>query len=76
MELNMSSTWASIDIAMQFLRPSAKYQLEGTTFTVWADPRPQPSWEEVLDTMEKIRQFEASINTLYLEDYLSQEKAA
>ena len=70
------SKWASIDIAMQFLRPGAKYQLEGTRFTIWADPRPCPSWEEVLDTMEKIRQFEASINTLYLEDYLPKEQAA
>lgn len=72
----MESKWASIDIAMQFLRPSAKYQLEGTKFTIWADPRPVPSWEEVLQTMESIRQFESSLNTIYLEDYLPQEQVA
>ena len=61
---------AGIDTALKLLRPDAKYQLRGNKFDFWNDPRPQPTWEEIEETVEKIRQFEQSINTIYLEDYL------
>lgn len=60
---------AAIDVAITLLRPGAKFQLGNNKFTIWDDPRPEPSWEEVLETIEKIRAFESSINTIYLEDY-------
>jgi len=34
--------------------------------TRWEDPRPCPTWEEIQDTIEKIRAFEDSINTILL----------
>jgi hypothetical protein len=56
------------DIAIALLRPGARYQISNNTFSQWDDPRPCPSWEEVLETLEKIKAFEDSINTIYLEE--------
>ena len=33
---------------------------------MWDDPRPKPSVEEVMETIEKIKAFEDSINTILL----------
>lgn len=63
-----------IDTAMQLLRPEAKWEISNTTFTRWEDPRPCPTWEEVMDTMEKIKQFEDSIDTIWLTDYLQEQE--
>ena len=56
-----------IDTAMHLLRPGAKWEFTGGIgFTVWDDPRPCPSVEEVFDVIEKIQKFEDSINTILL----------
>ena len=56
-----------IDTAMHLLRPGAKWEITGGIgFTRWDDPRPQPSMEEVMETVEKIKAFEESINTILL----------
>jgi hypothetical protein len=56
-----------IDTAMHLLRPGAKWEITGGVgFTRWEDPRPQPSMEEVMETIEKIKAFEDSINTILL----------
>lgn len=55
-----------IDTAMHLLRPGAKWEISNTMFTRWEDPRPCPTWEEVVETMEKIKAFEDSINTVWL----------
>jgi hypothetical protein len=55
-----------IDTAMELLRPGAKWEISNTMFTRWDDPRPCPPWEEVQTTMEKIKAFEESINTIWL----------
>lgn len=56
-----------IDSAMHFLRPGAKWEWTGGVgFTRWDDPRPKPSVDEVMETIEKIRAFEESIDTVYL----------
>jgi len=56
-----------IDTAIHLLRPGAKWEWTGGLgFTRWDDPRPQPSVEEVMDTIEKIKAFEDSINTILL----------
>jgi hypothetical protein len=39
-------------------------------FTRWEDPRPCPSIEEVYWVMEKIREFEDSIPTVWLPEQL------
>lgn len=55
-----------IDTAMHLLRPGAKWEISNTMFTRWEDPRPCPTWEEVSETMDKIKAFEDSINTVWL----------
>ena len=47
-----------IDTAMHLLRPGAKWEISNTMFTRWEDPRPCPTMEEVMETMEKIKAFE------------------
>jgi hypothetical protein len=73
-----------IDTAIHLLRPGAKWEWTGGLgFTRWDDPRPQPSFDEVMETIEKIKAFEDSINTILLpeqqkafEDYVTEiEKA-
>ena len=59
-----------IDTAMHLLRPGAKWEISNTMFTRWEDPRPCPTWEEVMDTMEKIKAFEDSINTIWLPEQI------
>ena len=59
-----------IDTAMHLLRPGAKWEISNREFTRWDDPRPCPTWQEVQDTMEKIKQFENSINTIWLPEQI------
>lgn len=59
-----------IDTAMHLLRPGAKWEISNREFTRWEDPRPCPTWQEVQDTMEKIKQFEDSINTIWLPEHI------
>lgn len=61
-----------INSAMHLLRPGAKWEISNTMITRWDDPRPCPTWEELMDTMEKIRAFEDSINTIMLPEQLEQ----
>jgi hypothetical protein len=57
-----------IDTAMHLLRPGAKWEISNTMFTRWEDPRPCPTMEEVMETMEKIKAFEDSINTIWTQE--------
>lgn len=59
-----------IDTAMHLLRPGAKWEISNTMFTRWEDPRPCPTIEEVFETMEKIKAFEDSINTVWLPEQI------
>lgn len=61
-----------IDTAMHLLRPGAKWEISNSHFSRWEDPRPCPSWQEVLDTMEKIKAFEDSIDTVWLPEQIEQ----
>ena len=61
-----------IDTAMHLLRPGAKWEISNTMFTRWEDPRPCPSMEEVMETMEKIKAFEDSINTIWTQEQTDQ----
>lgn len=65
-------TLYGINTAMDMLRPGAKWEISNTTFTRWEDPRPCPTWEEVKDTMEKIKAFEDSINTVWLPEQIEE----
>jgi len=61
-----------IDTAMHLLRPGAKWEISNTMFTRWEDPRPCPTMDEVLDTMEKIKEFEDSINTIWTQEQIKE----
>jgi len=69
-----------INTAMEMLRPGAKWEISNRIITRWDDPRPCPTWEEIDATMEKIKAFEDSINTIWLpeqfEELTGQPKAA
>ncbi len=60
-----------IDTAMHLLRPGAKWEISNTMFTRWEDPRPCPTIEEVFATMEKIKAFEDSIDTVWLPEQIA-----
>jgi hypothetical protein len=57
---------------MHLLRPGAKWEISNTMFTRWDDPRPCPTWEELMETMEKIKAFEDSINTIWLPEQFAE----
>lgn len=59
-----------IDTAMHLLRPGAKWEISNTMITRWEDPRPCPTWEELMETMEKIKAFEDSINTIFTNEQI------
>ena len=62
-----------IDMAVNLLRPGAKWEWTGGVgFTRWEDPRSQPSQEEVMETIEKIKAFEDSINTIWLPEQIEE----
>jgi len=61
-----------VDTAMHLLRPGAKWEISNTMITRWEDQRPCPTWEELMDTMEKIKAFEDSINTIYTEEQIKE----
>ena len=67
-----------VDTAMQLLRPGAKWEISGTAFTRWDDPRPCPTWDEVVETVQKIKAFEETIDTIWLPEQIakSEQEAA
>lgn len=56
----------AVNIAIEILRPGARYTLGNNIFSSWDDPRPKPSWEEINETMEKLKTLEDSLNTIWL----------
>jgi hypothetical protein len=64
--------FVGIDTAMHLLRPGAKWEISNTMFTRWEDSRPCPTWEEVQETIEKIKVFEDSINTIWLPEQIAE----
>ena len=62
-----------INTAVELLRPGAKWEWTGGVgFSRWEDTRPCPSKEEVEETMEKIKAFEDSINTVWTEEQIKE----
>lgn len=76
MELETTSGQAEIyrfygiNTAMELLRPGAKWEISNRDITRWDDPRPCPTWEEIDSTMQKMKEFEDSIPTIWREDQL------
>ena len=61
-----------IDIAMELLRPKAKWEISNNEFTRWEDPRPCPTIEEVLEVMELSKNFEDKIGTQWLPEQVKE----
>jgi hypothetical protein len=62
-----------LDMAIHLLRPGAKWEWTGGLgFTRWEDPRPQPTKEEIDQTIDKIKAFEDSINTIWLPEQIAE----
>jgi hypothetical protein len=59
-----------INTAMRLLRPGAKWEITNNEFTRWEDSRPCPTMEELQEVMDKIKKFEDSINTIWLDDQI------
>lgn len=68
--MNKIYRFYGIDVAMQMLRPNAKWEIYNNVITRWDDPRPCPSMDEVYWVMEKIKEFEESIPTIWLPEQL------
>jgi hypothetical protein len=65
-----------INTAMHMLRPGARWEISNDHFSIWEDPRPCPTMQEVRETMEKIKAFEDSINTIWRDDQIAAMKSA
>jgi hypothetical protein len=73
--MTVSKTYMMLGIntAIELLRPGAKWEWTGGVgFTLWDDPRPKPSQEEVMETIDKIKAFEDNINTIWLPEQIAQ----
>lgn len=66
--------YLGIDVAMELLRPGAKWEISNNMFTRWEDSRPCPSIEEVYWVMDKIKEFEESIPTVWTNEQLKNMK--
>ena len=64
-----------IEDAIFLLRPKAKWQVSNNEFTLWDDPRPCPSMEEIYALMKRIKEFEDSIPTIWLKEDLENMEA-
>lgn len=61
-----------VDSAIELLRPKARWEVTNNEITLWEDPRPCPTWQEVEEVMAKAKAFEDSINTIWREDQLEE----
>lgn len=59
--------WVSFDSAINLLRPRAKWRIDHGKFD-WQDPRPCPTMEQIEDVLNKIKDFEESIDYILLEE--------
>jgi hypothetical protein len=69
--MNRTYLILGVDTAMRLLRPGAKWEISGTEFTRWDDPRSCPTWDEVVETVHKIKAFEDTIDTIWLPEQIA-----
>lgn len=58
----------SLDAAIEMLRPNAKWEITNHEITVWDDPRPQPTMEEIRAVQKRAKEFENTLDTIWLND--------
>ena len=61
-----------IETAVNLLRPGALWEITNDHFSRWEDPRPCPTMQEVHETLEKIKAFEDSINTIWTPEQIKE----
>jgi hypothetical protein len=59
---------ADVCNAIALLRPGAQFRLDCNHITFFDDPRPIPTWDEVMEVMQKINDFEDTIPCIELEE--------
>lgn len=55
--MNNGLQLVSVEAAIKLLRPEAKFELNNMIFTKWEHSLDPPSWDEINDMMEKIKEF-------------------
>ena len=63
---NKTYVLTSLNTALTLLRPGANYIMKDTNFIAWNDPRPVPSWDDINNTLKKLKEFEDSIESIEL----------
>lgn len=65
----MKKTYALVGVntAIFLLRPGAQFCLSNTEFIEWNDSRPAPTWDEIMETVLKIKEFEDTIPSIDLD---------
>ena len=61
---------SGLDSAIELIRPGASYELTQNGFEIWNDPRPQPTIKELKEVHKKTREFEESLNPIFLKSQL------
>lgn len=59
-----------INNAVHLLRPGAMWEITDRKFTRWDDPRPCPTWEEVEETMQKLKDLEDSVDSIWTNEQI------
>jgi hypothetical protein len=67
--------WVAFDSALALLRPGAKWKLDHGKL-IWEDPRPMPTLDEISNVINKIRDFEESIDYILLPDQVEEDDPA
>ena len=61
-----------IEVAMELLRPRAKWEISNDSIIEWDDPRPCPTLEEVYEVMELSKEFEDKIDSIWLPEQVEE----
>ena len=61
-----------IEVAMELLRPRAKWEISNDSIIEWDDPRPCPTLEEVYEVMELSKEFEDKIDSIWLPEQVDE----
>lgn len=61
-----------IEVAMELLRPRAKWEIYNDSIIEWDDPRPCPTIEEVYEVMELSKEFEDKIDSIWLPEQVDE----
>ena len=61
-----------IEVAMELLRPRAKWEISNDSIIEWNDPRPCPTLEQLYEVMELSKEFEDKIDSIWLPEQVDE----